>query len=72
MGKVIDMSPSESSIYRDDQGKHMDVYGQMLLVGIFSDLCHQRDQEADPQRACKLDRAIKRLGKVLERYEPGG
>ena len=72
MGQIIHINPSDTSIYRDDKGQHMDVYGQMLLVGIFSDLCHQRDQEVDPLRACKLDRAIKRLGKVLERYEPGG
>ena len=70
MGEVIDINPSDASICRDDQGKHLDAYGQILLVGIFSDLCHQRDHEPDPQRAIALDSITRRLGKVLERYEP--
>tara|TARA_R110000850_G_scaffold152858_1_gene276167 strand:- start:1109 stop:1327 length:219 start_codon:yes stop_codon:yes gene_type:complete len=71
MAEVIDINTSDTGTHRDDQGQHLDAYGQTLLLGIFSDLCHQRDQEADPQRAGALDSITKRLGKVLERYEPG-
>jgi len=70
MGEVIDINTSDTGTHRDDQGRHLDAYGQTLLLGIFSDLCRQRDQEADPQRASTLDSITKRLGKVLERYEP--
>ncbi|WP_339843116.1 hypothetical protein [uncultured Halopseudomonas sp.] len=70
MGEVIDINTSDTGTHRDDQGRHLDAYGQTLLLGILSDLCRQRDQEADPQRASTLDSFAKRLGKVLERYEP--
>ncbi|WP_312915628.1 hypothetical protein [Stutzerimonas kunmingensis] len=53
-----------------DQGAHIDVFGQVMLVGIFSDLCRLRDGEMDQNRAIALDGIVKRLGKLLERYEP--
>lgn len=53
-----------------DQGAHIDVFGQVMLVGIFSDLCQLRDGEMRPDLAVSLDGIVKRLGKLLERYEP--
>jgi len=53
-----------------DQGAHIDAFGQALLLGVFSDLCQYRDSETDQERATELDGIVKRIGKVLERYEP--
>ncbi len=53
-----------------DQGAHIDAFGQALLLGIFSDLCQLRDGEMRPDLAVSLDGIAKRLGKLLERYEP--
>jgi len=60
----------DCGIVVDDQGAHIDVFGQVMLVGIFSDLCRLRDGEMDQNRAIALDGIVKRLGKLLERYEP--
>lgn len=49
---------------------HIDVQGQVLMTGIFSDLCRHRDSEAEQSRARELDAIVKRLGKLIERYEP--
>lgn len=54
----------------DDQGAHIDVFGQVMLVGIFSDLCQLRGGEMEQNCAIALDGIVKRLGKLLERYEP--
>lgn len=54
----------------DDQGAHIDAVGQAMLLGIFSDLCQLRDGEMRPDLAVSLDGIAKRLGKLLERYEP--
>ena len=59
-----------SGIVHDDQGAQLDAYGQALLIGVFSDLCQYRDSEQDQIRAKVLDGIVKRLGKLLERYEP--
>lgn len=53
-----------------DQGAQIDAFGQALLLGVFSDLCQYRDSETDQKRATELDDIAKRLGKLLERYEP--
>lgn len=53
-----------------DQGAHIDAFGQAMLLGIFSDLCQLRDGEMAPNGAIALDGIAKRLGKLLERYEP--
>lgn len=53
-----------------DQGAHIDAFGQAMLLGIFSDLCQLRDGEMDQNRTISLDGIAKRLGKLLERYEP--
>ena len=53
-----------------DQGAHIDAFGQAMLLGIFSDVCQFRDGEMDPNCAIALDGIAKRLGKLLERYEP--
>lgn len=53
-----------------DQGAHIDAFGQAMLLGIFSDLCQLRDGELRPDLAVSLDGIAKRLGKLLERYEP--
>lgn len=53
-----------------DQGAHIDAFGQVLLLGVFSDLCQYRDSETDQKRATELDGIVKRMGKLLERYEP--
>jgi len=52
------------------QGAQIDAYGQALLLGVFSDLCQYRDSETDQKRATELDGIVKRMGKLLERYEP--
>lgn len=49
---------------------HIDVQGQVLMIGIFSDLCGYRDSEVEQGRARDLDAIVKRLGKLIERYEP--
>lgn len=69
---------------------HIDVQGQVLMIGIFSDLCRYRDKtcpkgttgstqkaqlaltnsEVERGRARDLDAIVKRLGKLIERYEP--
>lgn len=59
-----------SGIVHDDQGAQLDAYGQAMLLGIFSDLCQLRDGEIAPNGAIALDGIAKRLGKLLERYEP--
>ncbi|GEM_PF-5455639 len=46
---------------------HIDAYGQLMLIGIFSDLCKIRDGKQDQE---SVDSIVKRLGKLLERYEP--
>ena len=53
-----------------DQGARIDAFGQAMLLGIFSDLCQLRDGEMDQNRAIALEGLAKRLGKLLERYEP--
>lgn len=53
-----------------DQGAQIDAFGQAVLLGIFSDLCQLRGGEMDQNRAIALDGIAKRLGKLLERYEP--
>ena len=53
-----------------DQGAHIDAFGQAMLLGIFSDLCQLRGGEMVQNRAIALDGIAKRLGKLLERYEP--
>ncbi|EQM76413.1 hypothetical protein NA644_12395 [Pseudomonas stutzeri] len=53
-----------------DQGAQIDAYSQVLLLGVFSDLCQYRDSETDQKRATELDGIVKRMGKLLERYEP--
>lgn len=53
-----------------DQGAHIDAFGQAVLLGIFSDLCQLRDGEMVQNRTIALDGIVKRLGKLLERYEP--
>lgn len=62
--------PGDTSIYRDNEGRHMDTYGQILMIGVFSDLCRYRDSEVEQSRAMELDAIIKHLGKLIERYEP--
>lgn len=51
---------------------HIDVQGQVLMIGIFSDLCGYRNSEVEQGRARELDAIVKRLGKLIERYEPQG
>lgn len=53
-----------------DQGAHIDAFGQAMLLGIFSDLCQLRDGVMEQNCAIVLDGIAKRLGKLLERYEP--
>lgn len=53
-----------------DQGAQIDALGQAMLIGVFSDLCRLRDGEMAPNEAIALDGITKRLGKLLERYEP--
>ncbi|MGK9047854.1 hypothetical protein KXR63_10845 [Stutzerimonas chloritidismutans] len=70
MSNVVTLTPTDCNIIQDDQGAHIDAFGQAMLLGIFSDLCQLRDGEMDQIRTITLDGIAKRLGKVLERYEP--
>lgn len=69
MTNIVHIDP-DSGIVIDDQGAHIDAFGQAMLLGIFSDLCQLRDGEMDQIRTITLDGIAKRLGKLLERYEP--
>ncbi len=69
MTNIVHIDP-DSGIVIDDQGAHIDAFGQAMLLGIFSDLCQLRDGEMDQIRTISLDGIAKRLGKLLERYEP--
>ncbi|WP_278379577.1 hypothetical protein [Stutzerimonas kunmingensis] len=68
MTNIVPIDPDTGII--TDQGAHIDEFGQAVLLGIFSDLCQLRDGEMDPNRTISLDGIAKRLGKLLERYEP--
>jgi len=68
MTNLVPIDPDPGII--TDQGAHIDEFGQAVLLGIFSDLCQLRDGEMDPNRTISLDGIAKRLGKLLERYEP--
>jgi hypothetical protein len=68
MTNIVPIDPDTGII--TDQGAHIDAFGQAMLVGVFSDLCRLRDGEMDPNRTIALDGITKRLGKLLERYEP--
>lgn len=68
MTNIVPIDPDTGIII--DQGAHIDAFGQVMLVGIFSDLCQLRDGEMRPDLAVSLDGIVKRLGKLLERYEP--
>ncbi len=70
MTNIIDF-PGDATIYRDNEGRYMDTFGQILMLGVFSDLCRYRDSELDPGRAKEVEAIVKKLGKVIERYEPG-
>ncbi|MCW3150160.1 hypothetical protein N8H22_16270 [Stutzerimonas stutzeri] len=69
MTNIVHIDP-DRGIVADDQGAHIDAFGQAMLLGIFSDLCQLRDGEIAPSGAIALDGIAKRLGKLLERYEP--
>ncbi|MBD9411268.1 hypothetical protein [Stutzerimonas stutzeri] len=69
MTNIVPINP-DCGIMVDNQGAHIDAFGQAMLLGIFSDLCRLRDHEMDQNRAIVLDGIAKRLGKLLERYEP--
>lgn len=69
MTNIVHIDP-DSGIVIDDQGAHIDAFGQVMLLGIFSDLCQLRDGDMDQIRTITLDGIAKRLGKLLERYEP--
>lgn len=69
MTNIVHIDP-DSGIVIDDQGAHIDAFGQAMLLGVFSDLCQLRDGEMDQIRTITLDGIAKRLGKLLERYEP--
>jgi len=68
MTNIVPIDPDTGIII--DQGAQIDAFGQAMLVGIFSDLCQLRDGEMRPDLAVSLDGIAKRLGKLLERYEP--
>ncbi len=68
MTNIVPIDPDTGII--TDQGARIDEFGQAMLLGIFSDLCQLRDGEMDPKRSIALDGITKRLGKLLERYEP--
>lgn len=70
MNNVVPIHPDEVRTVADDQGAHIDAFGQVMLLGVFSDLCQYRDSETDQKRATELDAIVKRMGKLLERYEP--
>lgn len=69
MTNIVHIDP-DSGIVIDDQGAHIDAFGQAILLGVFSDLCRLRDGEKEQNCAIALDGIAKRLGKLLERYEP--
>lgn len=46
---------------------HIDVQGQVMLIGIFSDLCKIRDGKQDQESVGGI---VERLGDLVERYEP--
>lgn len=68
MTNIVPIDPDTGII--TDQGAHIDAFGQAMLLGIFSDLYQLRDGEMDQNRTISLDGIAKRLGKLLERYEP--
>lgn len=68
MTNIVPIDP-DTGIFTD-QGAHIDAFGQAMLLGIFSDLCQLRDGELRPDLAVSLDGIAKRLGELLERYEP--
>lgn len=69
MTNIVHIDP-DCGIVIDDQGAHIDAFGQVMLLGIFSDLCQLRGGEMEQNCAIALDGIAKRLGKLLERYEP--
>lgn len=69
MTNIIPINTDDLAIITD-QGAQLDSYGQALLVGVYSDLCRYRDGEQDQRRATELAGIVKRLGKLVERYEP--
>ncbi|MHB1371637.1 MAG: hypothetical protein ACYCW7_15760 [Pseudomonadaceae bacterium] len=69
MTNIVHIDP-DCGIVIDDQGAQIDAFGQVMLLGIFSDLCQLRDGDMDQIRTITLDGIAKRLGKLLERYEP--
>ncbi|MGE6193353.1 hypothetical protein ACQKCL_20230 [Stutzerimonas stutzeri] len=69
MTNIVHIDP-DSGIVVDDHGAHIDSFGQAMLLGIFSDLCQLRGGEMEQNCAIALDGIAKRLGKLLERYEP--
>ncbi|MBH3353603.1 hypothetical protein [Stutzerimonas stutzeri] len=68
MTNIVPIDPDTGIIA--NQSAHIDAFGQAMLLGIFSDLCQLRDGEMDQNRTISLDGIAKRLGKLLERYEP--
>lgn len=71
MGKVIDFDTA-AGIIRDDKPAHIDEYGQVMLIGAFSDLVKLRDNAASEQSRKQVDAIVKQLGALLSRYEPDG
>ncbi|WP_312256471.1 hypothetical protein [Stutzerimonas nitrititolerans] len=69
MTNIVHIDP-DCGIVVDDQGAHIDAFGQVMLLGIFSDLCQLRGGEMRPDLAVSLNGIASRLGKLLERYEP--
>lgn len=69
MTNIVHIDP-DCGIVIDDQGAQIDAFGQAMLLGIFSDLCQLRDGEMEHNCAIALDGIAKRLGRLLERYEP--
>ena len=65
---VVSIDPASGEVR--DHGAQIDPFGHTLLLGAFSDLCQLRDGETAQNRAIALDGLVKRLGSVLERYEP--
>lgn len=68
MTNIVPINPDVGTV--TDQAAQIDAYGQTMLLGVFSDLCRYRDSETDQKRAIELDGIVKRMGKLLERYEP--
>lgn len=71
MGDVIQFDCG-TYIIRDDVPPHMDDYGRYSLLALMSDLVKLRDNAASIQARSELDAAVKKLGRVLARYEPEG